>query len=178
MVGVVWAAAALLAAAGLGKLFRPGPTVTAVQAAELPGATVLSARPAVRMLGMAELGIAGWVILGGGSTPAVLLTVSYLLLTLVAWRMLRLAPGQDCGCFGADDEPISVLHVAVNLTGALIGAAATFWSQPSVVDEFVNSPVGAVLTAVLAGLLAWLGYLLMTALPALLALRAKVAPAQ
>jgi hypothetical protein len=178
MVGLLWAAALLLGSAGLAKLFRPGPAARAVLAAELPGASLWSARPVIRLLGVAEVVVAGWVIVVGGSLPAALLGGCYLLLTLVAWRMIRYAPGQDCGCFGADSEPISRSHIFVNGAYALTGAAAAYWPQPSIVDEFAANKVWTVLLAGLAGLLAWLSYLLMTEFPALLAIRAKVAAAK
>lgn len=182
MIGVVWGAALLLAVAGVGKLLRPTPTSRAVRAAELPGAQVFSALPVVRSLGAAELGIATWVLLGGGQLPAALLGVAYLLLTVVAWRMLRRAPGQDCGCFGSESEPISRIHVIVNGVGALVGICAAVWPSafplPSVPDELTRNGWQGALVLTLASLLAWLCYLLMTALPALLALRAKVTAAR
>ena len=124
MVGVLWAAAILLGVAGLGKLLRPAPTSRAVIAAEIPGASVLSALPVVRLLGLLEVVIAGVVLGVGGALPAALLAVGYLLLAVVAWRMIRLAPGQDCGCFGTSSEPSSWSHVIVNAAAAIVGLLA------------------------------------------------------
>lgn len=178
MVGVLWAAAVLLGVAGAGKLLRPGPTSRAVMSAELPGASLLSRLPVVRVFGAAEVVIAGMVLVAGGPGPAALLTASYLLLAVVAWRMIRLAPDQGCGCFGTSDEPSSYWHVAVNLAGATAGVAALIRPQPSVgVVIEQQGPQGFLL---LAGslLLAFAGYLMLTALPALARSRAKVAPSR
>jgi len=146
-----------------------------VIAAEIPGATVLSARPVVRLAGIIEFAIAVAVIGGGGALPAAFLAGSYLLLTGVAWRMLRLAPDSDCGCFGTSSEPVSLAHLIVNGAGVLIGAAAVHWPQPSIISELNDQGAQAILLLALASLLAWFCYLSMTALPALLKIRAKVA---
>ena len=175
MVGVLWAAAVLLGIAGLGKVLRPGPTSRAVIAAEIPGANVLSARPVVRLVGIIELGVGLAVIAGGGALPAGLLAGSYLLLAGVAWRMLRLAPDSDCGCFGTSSEPVSFAHLIVNGVGVLIGAAAVYRPQPSIVSQLDDQGAQGIVLLALASLLAWFGYLSMTALPALLKIRAKVA---
>jgi hypothetical protein len=183
MIGVLWAAAILLAAAGLGKLLRPAATARAMVAAELPAASWLSALPVVRCLGVTELAVGAWVLVGGGVLPAVLMSVSYLFLTVVAARMLQVAPGQDCGCFGSESEPIGVTHVVVNAAGLLVAGVAAGWPAafsglPSVPDVLVENAGEGALVLVLAALLGWLSYLLMTALPALLALRAKVSAAR
>ena len=175
MVGLLWAAAVILAGAGISKLFRPGPTVQAIRAADLPAESWIATTIFVRFLGLIELGIAAAVLLGGGNVPALFLGASYLLLTAVAWRMIRVAPGQDCGCFGSSSEPISRWHLVVNGACLLIGAAGAIWPQPSVVDEMSNQGAQSIALLALAGLLAYLCYFLMSALPALMKLRAKVA---
>ncbi|MGS0687151.1 MauE/DoxX family redox-associated membrane protein [Nakamurella sp. GG22] len=176
MVGLLAAMSLLLAVAGVGKVAAPRPAAKAWAAARIPGAGSVATPVMIRLLGLAELLIAVAVLVLGGSIPAVLLSVAYLLLTAVAWRMIRVAPQQDCGCFGRASEPISRSHLAVNGAGVVIGAAAAIWPQPSFVIE-VTSLGGAesVLLVVLTALLTWLCYLLMTVLPALLQLRAKVA---
>lgn len=175
MVGLLWAAAVILAGAGVSKLLRPGPTVQAIRAADLPAESWIATRIFVRFVGLIEIAFAAAVLVGGGSRPALLLTASYLLLTAVAWRMIRVAPGQDCGCFGSSSEPISRWHLVVNGGCSLIGAAAVVWPQPSVIDEVNEQGAQGVLLLALSMLLAWLCYFLMSALPALMKLRAKVA---
>ena len=175
MVGLLWAAAVVLGVAGLSKLARPASTVDALTAARIPGARVLASTATVRVAGATELGVAGYVLGWGGSPAAALLGVCYLILTVVAWRMLLVSPGQDCGCFGRSSEPITRWHLLVDIAGLSIGVAATLWPQPSVVDEVTGQGAQGVLLVALSLLLAWLCYLLMTALPALGNLRAKVA---
>ncbi len=183
MIGVLWAAAMLLGAAGLGKLLQPRPSARAVVAAELPAASLLSARPVVRVVGAAEVAITAWVLFGGGTLPAALLAIAYLALTMVAARMLRFAKGQNCGCFGTASEPISLMHGIVNGAGVLVGAGAAllptaFSDVPSVPQALSDDAVQAVLLVAMAAVLCSLCYLGMTALPALLALRAKVTAAR
>ncbi|HYN74265.1 MAG TPA: MauE/DoxX family redox-associated membrane protein [Nakamurella sp.] len=175
MVGLLWAAAAILGAAGLSKLAQPASTVHALKAARIPRPRVLAPTAMVRVAGATELAVAGYVLGWGGSPAAALLAVCYLILTVVAWRMLRVSPGQDCGCFGGSSEPITRWHLLVDIAGLSIGVAATRWPQPSVLDEVTDQGAQGVLLVGLSLLLAWLCYLLMTALPALGNLRAKVA---
>jgi hypothetical protein len=173
--GLVWAGALLLAAAGLAKIFRPDPTGRAIRAVAMPRAAFLGSTAMVRMLGLIEV-LVGTAVLGvSGPIPAALLAVSYLVLTVVAAVMIGQAPTADCGCFGASAEPVSRWHIAVNAAYTLIAASAVAWPQNGVVGALES--VGAAVIAVfgLAVLLAWLSYQLMTSLPALLVLRAKVA---
>ena len=175
MVGVVWAAALLLGSAGIGKLLRPAPTVGALRAVRIPGAALLAAPTPVRLIGAAEILVAAAVLVFGGAISAALLAVSYLLLTVVGLRMLKSAPAADCGCFGRTEEPISRWHIAVDVTCLLIAVAAVIWPQHGVPGEFESQGLPTVVVVGLAGLCAWLGYLLMTEFPAMLAQRAKVA---
>lgn len=175
MVGLLWAAAALLGAAGLSKLARPASTMYALEAARIPGSRIIASTAAIRVAGAAELGVAGYVLVWGGSSAAALLAICYLILTVVAGRMLRVSPGQDCGCFRGSSEPITRWHLLVDIAGLAVGIAATIWPQPSVIDEVTDQGPQGVLLVGLSLVLAWLGYLLMTALPALGTLRAKVA---
>jgi hypothetical protein len=175
MVGLLWAAAVILGVAGVSKLARPGPTIQAIRVADVPGEFFFASKFVVRLLGLIEIGIAVAVWGSGGSVPAALLSASYLALTLVAWRMIRVAPGQDCGCFGSSSEPISRWHLIVNGAFFAVGAAAVRWPQPSVIDELSAQGAQSLLLIGMAVLLAWLCYFLMSALPAMLKLRAKVA---
>ena len=178
MVGVLWAAALLLAGAGLGKVLRPASTVAAIEAAEIPGTSWLATPGFARLIGVAELIVAGLVLSRGGATPAALLAAAYLLLTLVAWRMVRIAPGTDCGCFGAAAEPVGRWHIVVDIGCLFIAAAAVRWPLPGVPDMVESAGWATLLILGGAVLAAWLASQLMTSLPALLALRAKVATAQ
>ncbi len=174
MIGVLAAAAVLLGAAGIGKIRRPGPTGLALRAVRLPGATVLGTRWLVQLFGATEVVIAFGVMAFGGRLPALALALAYLVLALVARRMVRVAPGQDCGCFGKAQEPISQWHTRVNSVCVLIGLIAVLWPQPSLIQELGSSPATAPVLMAFIVLLSWLAYLSMTVLPELTTARRKV----
>lgn len=174
LVGLLGAFALVLAASGLLKFRSPEPTVRAVLATKLPGAWRLAGRPFVRLLAVGEVLIAAVVLVGGGVVAAALLAGAYLSLALVAWRLVRRAPGQDCGCFGKASEPVSRWHVIMNLSGAATAALAVALPAPSLVHELGGAGALAVLQLVGIVMAACLIYLVMTALPSHSALRAKV----
>jgi len=183
LVGLLGACALLLGAAGVMKTLAPDGTARAVLATDLPGATLLAGRPLVRILGMAELTVALLAVVLGNRFSALLLAVAYALLALVAWRLARHAPGQDCGCFGSTGppggsgvgsgaSPAGNWHIGVNAVATLIACAVA--PQPSLLDSALDGGIPGAALAAGAVLLAWLGYLLMTALPELLTSTAKV----
>ena len=175
-----WAAALLLGAAGTAKLASPAGTVRALRAtrtappARLNGVTGVAA---VRTVGAAELAIAVSVIGLGGRWPALALTGAYVVLAGVATRLLAVAPGADCGCFGARRSPSSRWHLVVDGAGVaagLLGAVAPTRDLPGELGA-LHQPLAA--GAAVAGtlLLAGLAYQLMTSLPELEAARLAVA---
>ncbi len=173
MVGVLGAAALVLAVAGVGKLIRPLGTS---RAADALGAGRLAAAPMVRLFGLAEFALAGWVLVIGGRLAAGLLAFAYLFLALVATRLLRVAPQQDCGCFGKPDQPISRSHLFTDIFGAAVSLGAVIWSQPALLVVLSRSELwlGLGLAAMVA-LLTWLLYEAMTTAPQVLALRTTAA---
>lgn len=185
LVGLLGACALLLGAAGVMKTLAPNGTARAVLATDLPGATLLAARPLIRILGMAELTVALLAVVLGNRFSALLLAVAYALLALVAWRLARHAPGQDCGCFGSTGapggsgvgsgaSPAGNWHIGVNAVATGIAIACAVAPQPSLLDSALDGGIPGTALAAEAVLLAWLGYLLMTALPELLTSTAKV----
>ncbi len=115
MVGILSAAALLLVVAGLAKLRDPGPARSAIVAARLPGGARVRSPWVARSVGAAEVLVGTAALLVGGRWTAALLGASYLLLALVAWRLLSVASGTGCGCFGATGAPISRWHLALDL---------------------------------------------------------------
>lgn len=174
LVGLLSAFALVLAASGLLKLRSPDPTVRAVLATKLPGAWRLAGRPFVRLVALGEVLIAALVLAAGGAVSAALLGLAYLSLALVAWRLVRRAPGQDCGCFGKASEPASGWHVGMNLAGAVTAALAVALPPPSLVGHLGSAGALAAPQLIAVGMAAFLIYLVMTALPSHSALRAKV----
>jgi len=166
MIGLELAAALLLAVAGWSKFRRPGVARSALTAARLPGASRFSPRLVNRSAGIAELLVAIGVIAVGGRIGALLLLLVFASLALVAARMVRVERGQDCGCFGRP-TPVTHWHTAVNLVAAVVGAISLIWPGDSIVTSDYQSRNLVVLAGATA--LAYLGYLVMTALPDLLA---------
>jgi hypothetical protein len=175
LVGLLGACAVLLGAAGLMKLIASHQAAAALFATRLPGADRISKVGVIRLAGAGELAVALGNIFLGGRVPAALLAVAYCLLGFVAWRLVRRAPGQDCGCFGGSAAPASNWHIVVNTVAAVIAIVATTWPPPAIVAQLAQGGVQAIVLPAVVILLAWSAYLLMTALPELVRLNAKVA---
>ena len=156
----------LLAAAGLAKLRQRVPLRSAFAAAAVPGLRRLPAGPATRLSGAAELVIAAVSLVLGGRLGALLIAIGYAALAGLAARMVAIEAGQDCGCFGRP-SPVSHWHTGVNLAGLLIGLVALALPAGPLPAEIARQPVSGLALTVAAALLAYLGYLSMTALPAL-----------
>jgi hypothetical protein len=176
VIGLVSAAALLLAAAGLAKMRRRAPARSALVAAGIPGAHRLSARAANRLTGTAELAIAAVALLAGGRIAGVVIAVAFAVLASLSARMVSIESGQDCGCF---TRPVAVTHwhTAVNLCCLLAGLAAAVRPAASLVDEIGRRPVTGSALLLAAAVLAYSAYLVMTALPELLAATAELEPA-
>lgn len=166
MIGLVSAAALLLAAAGLAKLRQRAPLHSAFAAAKVPGLARVPAAAATRLAGAVELAIAALALALGGRLGALLIAVGFAALTGLTVRMVAIESGQDCGCFGRP-SPVSHWHTGVNLAGLLIGLAALVLPADSLLSEIVRHPASGLPVALGAAVLAYLGYLTMTALPAL-----------
>lgn len=172
LIGLVSAAALLLAAAGLAKLRQRAPLRSALAAAAIPGAHRLSARTATRLSGAVELTVALVALLVGGRIAATLVALAYLVLAGLSARMMHIESGQDCGCF-AKPVPVSHWHTVVNAGCALTGLIALLRPPGTLADRFSDQPGTAAALLLAAATLAYLGYLMMTALPELLAAAAE-----
>jgi hypothetical protein len=173
VLGLLSAAAALLASAGAFKLLRGGTVRSALNAARLPGADRLSERFAGRLAGLAELLVAFAAVVLGGRLAAGLLATAFAVLALVSIRMMAVAAGQDCGCF-AGPSGITHWHTGVNVAYAVACLLGVLAPSPSLLRELTDHPwTGSALT-LSALLLAFLSYLLMTALPELLSAASRV----
>jgi hypothetical protein len=173
LIGLVTAAALLLAAAGLAKLRQRAPLRSALVAAGIPGAHRIDAKTATRLSGAVELIVALVALLVGGRIAAALIALAYLVLAGLSARMMRIESGQDCGCF-AKPVPVSHWHTVVNSGCALAGLIALIQPAGTLTDRFSDSPGTAAALLLAAATLAYLGYLVMTALPELLAAAAEV----
>lgn len=170
--GLVFAAALLLGAAGVGKVARPGATRIALRSAGLP-ATVLVARG----LGAVEVFVAVTALAIGGPVATALVAVSYLGFAWFARRLqVKTRGAAPCGCFGSSSAPVGTLHVVLNLLVAagvgvaVVDAPGSIWSAAS------DTPWAGVPFVGLTVLLTWLLYVALTTLPETLAAAKATAP--
>ena len=167
----VGAAAMLLIVAGLAKLRTPDPA-----AAMLRGFWPrLRGRAYARTAGVVEVA-AGSLALATGNCLA--LTVCYLALLVVAVRLATLPQRAACGCFGSADGEVGVAHLVLDTAGLAVAAWGVLASAGSVATLFDGSALTGVAAAAQAVLLAALGYLSITALPALNSARRSVEAAR
>jgi phosphatidylglycerophosphate synthase len=113
----------------------------------------------------------------GGRVGATLLAVAYAGLAAMSIRLMAVARGADCGCFGRPSR-ISHWHTAINLGYLLVGLAALRWPTGRLTELLADRPGYGLLLLSAAATLAYLSYLAMTALPELLRLasRTEVTP--
>jgi hypothetical protein len=166
LISLVSAVALLLAVAGLAKLRQAAPTRSALAAAGVPGAHRLGAKAANRLSGAVEVAVAAVALLAGGRVAAASIALAYLVLAALSARMMSIESGQDCGCF-AKPVAVSHWHTAVNLSCMLAGLVALFAPADSLIEELGHAPVTGFALLLAAAVLAYLAYLVMTALPEL-----------
>jgi hypothetical protein len=164
------AAALLLAGAGLAKLRAPAPAIAMLRRVwpRLSGALV------VRTVGTGELGVALLVIVSGDRVANVALTSWYAAFTVVTVHLVRRAPATSCGCFGRADSPVGIAHVVQNIVCAAVAAVAVARPPGRFGGLLDAGALHAAVGTAQAGLLAYLGFLSITALPALGAARRQV----
>lgn len=156
------AVAALLAAAGAAKLWRPTRTAGALAAAgwRVPAA-------AVRAGAGAELVVGLTAIVTGGATLAAAVAASYLgFAVFLARALTRGTPIGSCGCFGEADTPPSPVHVVVDLAAAALAAAVAGRGGVDDLASVLAHHTGTgVALALLSGVVAYLAYAVLVVLP-------------
>lgn len=173
LTGLVYAAALLLGAAGIGKASKPGATRIALRSAGLP-----ASEPAARSLGVAEVVIAIAALAIGGPVATGLVSVSYLGFAWFARRLDTKTRGSaPCGCFGASSAPVGTLHVVVNLLIGVGVAIAAIDPAGAIWDAAGETPWGGTAFLGLTVLLTWMLYVALTVLPETLAAARAPAPA-
>lgn len=165
------AAAALLAVAGLAKLRTPGPAATMIAGFWPRLAPLRRARSVARAVGIVETATGTAILVAGGRIAATALAACYLALTLVALRLVFGGRRAPCGCFGAADGDVGVPHVLLDGCALAIAVAAIITAPAGVGALFASGALIGSVASVQAALLAALGYLSITALPALVAAR-------
>jgi methylamine utilization protein MauE len=172
MLGVLCGAAALLlVVSGAAKLRSPEPAVLAAGALLRQRGSRRSRVAAVRVLASAELAVGVAFLFVGGRICAVLIAVAFAGLSAVALALATSGRRVSCGCFGSADAPAGFSHVVWNMACCTAGVACALRPVGALAGL---SGVGAAVAFVGAAqlvLLASLGYLAMTAGPALSAAR-------
>lgn len=171
MGALVAGAAVLLVVAGVAKLRTPAPA-----AAMLRGfAPRLRGHGYARAAGVVEIA-AGTVALVWGNSIA--LAVCYLALLIVAIRLVRKPQGAACGCFGAADGEVGAAHIVLDAVCLAIAVAGVAVSPRSALDLVGDGTLTSYTVVAQAFLAAALGYLSITALPALSSARRSVEAAR
>jgi hypothetical protein len=179
MIGSLAAAAALLLAlAGLAKVVTPAPAVTTLRLAYPALRGMRTLRAVVRAGGVAELAIGLAALTVGSRLTAVLLGCCYLVFAALAVRLVRRGQHAPCGCFGQPDSPIGIAHVVLNVICVGGAIAATLRPPGPAGGLFEHGALPGVVGAAQVVLLAYLGFLSVTALPALAAERRRLVEMQ
>jgi hypothetical protein len=160
LAALLYAAGALLAAAGIVKLRRPQPTADA-----LAGAGLASRRLVVWSLGIVELVVGIGVLLW----PAVLAAGIALLYAcfsgFVIYVIARELPLRSCGCLGETDTEPSRVHVAVTAVAAAVGLAGVVAPPPSVPELLADTPVAGAFFVATVAVACYLTYIVLVSLP-------------
>lgn len=160
--GIVFAAALLVAVAGIAKVARPAATQVALRTAGLP-----STRPLARALGAVEVVLAAVALAVAGPVGAALVAAAYLGFAGFAALLLRRSRGQaSCGCFGGDDAPVTSLHVWLNVGLAAAALVSLADPAPPIWEAAADTPWAGVPFVLLVLALAWLLFVAFTVLPA------------
>lgn len=149
---VVHVAAVVLAVTGTRKVVDPAGIVAALDAAGLPSGEAIG-----RGLGLIEVGVGVWVLVGGGSVSAAAMALLYG--GFVAFIIANRVRGLDvpCGCIGTSTAPPGRYHVTIDL----VAVVAASWAMAAPVGPAADwADHGAV------GLLALVGVVVSAALVA------------
>ena len=164
LAGPFSAMAVLLAAGGVAKLIRPDGTTRALAAAALPNRVAL-----VRLGAAAETVVGVGALVVGGPVGPVLVAAAYLVFVGFLIRSMRRAKGAgSCGCFGANEAPPSRVHIGFDVLAAVTAAGAAVTDWPGVGSILADQPAAGLPFVVFVAVTAFLGYLTLTALPAVL----------
>ena len=160
--GPAVASAILLAVGGTSKVLRPANASNALRGLRLPAAPL-----GVRLLAVAETGVAVGALAHGGRYAWLLVAAAYLgFACFVALAMARGGPVSSCGCFGAADTPPTLVHVLVTIAASAL-ALATGVGHPTgpLLDALVDMPLGGLPFLFATGCCVWFAHAAVALLP-------------
>jgi hypothetical protein len=156
-----FAAATLLIVSGTAKLRAPGPVRSALGAVHLPSGPSI-----VRGIGLFEIGIGMWCLLGPSPASALLLALLYAAFAgFIAVLMRSTNRVTSCGCVGGSDSPPSLAHIVVNAAAAATAAVVATAPPAGVLTTAARLPLGGVPFLLGTGLIAYLAHLTVIYLP-------------
>lgn len=159
--GPVFAVAVLTVVAGAAKVVEPSNARRSLAAigVRVPPRTV-------QALGLVECLVGTSSLAWGSRLTSAVLLVSWAGFALTAWRLARRG-STPCGCFGRTDATVGTAHVAVDVVGCTIAAAAVVWPPGGIGDVLASQPLGGLPFVVSSGSCAYLLYLMLTSVPRL-----------
>ena len=160
--GPAVASAILLAIAGTSKVLRPANTSHALRSLGLPASPFL-----VRLLAVAEIGVAVGALAVGGRLAWLLVAGAYLGFTcFVVLAMSRGGAVSSCGCFGAPDTPPTLVHVLVTVAASAVAFAVAFGRPPGPLhDAMADMPVQGLPFLFVTGCCVWFAHTAVAVLP-------------
>ena len=160
--GPAVASAMLLALGGASKLLRPATTSNALRSLRLPAAPF-----GVRLLAVAEIGVAVGALAGGGRTAWLLVAGAYLgFACFVVLAMWRGGAVSSCGCFGAPDTPPTLVHVLVTTAASAVAFATAVGHPPGpLLDALAGMPLLGLPFLLVTGCCVWFAYAAVAVLP-------------
>lgn len=171
MIGSLCAAAALLLiGSGLAKMRSPQHSLATVGVVLRHNVSGRSVRIAlVRALAGAEMAAGAGFLAVGGRVPAIAMALLFAMFAGIAATLLA-APGRvSCGCFGRPDAPVGVTHVIVNVLSCAAAVTCAVRPVGPLAGFMTSSALVTIVGLTQVVLLAALGFLSMTALPAMTA---------
>lgn len=117
-------ACALLVVAGARKLLHPLPARAAAAAAG-----VRIPRRGIAVFGLGELSAGGAGVVFGGSF-ALAVAAFYVVLTVVAVRLLTHAPATPCACLGSSTAVVTRTHVVLDVAAVCLALVAATGASP------------------------------------------------
>ena len=153
-------ACALLVAAGAAKSRSPSAARGALAAV---GLTVPN--PCIRLLGAAEIAIGGWAALRPTALTGGMVAALYGTFAAFVLASMRAGEAAPCGCFGAADTEIGLMHAALNAVACAVGIAAAIAPPPGIGSVLDREPLVAMSLALGIAGAAFAAYLAFTAFP-------------